>query len=426
MITLYLLKGCKYCSIVIKYLSRNPVNNLLLSVLTREKALELKKKDPRLKSFPILFLDLPNKNGTPKKKVKSISGSSTIINYFKSLNKQTKLSKKRKKTKYGESNKTLNGSNIDINYYNNNEGNIKNIREYRSNCFGKSEFDCHVMDRPFGPMDNQFILQNYQPKCSIPNRSHLTTQNNFFGNSTPGTVRWNLQKESRQSQNIPLLKTKQNQSQLNINIPRQYKDNHFNVGENCNMKSQLKDLKSNLIPQTNFGKYKSALDNSDIPFLTYGAGGTTFSRVTSEPYLFKQQQNPINSPSSGFISGNIKQYANNPNNFQPGLKDGLNSDFSINAQGIKKMKFGKENNIDNKENNIVNNYNSKYNSWTLPPPIYKSEQQNLDKARYIRRDMYPYMNMYGDKHKKTEKQTEKKSKRKPNKYTSPLGIEITF
>ena len=406
MITLYLLKGCKHCSIVIKYLSKNPVNNLLLSVLTREKALELKKKDSRLKSFPILFLNLPNKDGTPKKRVKSISGSSTIINYFKSLNKQTKLNKKNKKTKYGEPNKTLNGSNIDINFYNNNDGNIKNIREYRSNCFGKSDFDCHVMDRPFGPMDNQFILQNYQPKCAIHQRSDLPVQNKF-GNPTPGTAEWKAQRQPWLSQRIDLEGCKSKQNGLKINYPMQYKDNHINKEHSCKSKeSLLKNLKSNLVPKSKFGKYKSALDNSGVPLVTYGAGGTTNSRVTNDPYFFRRQQNPIDLQSNGYISGNLKKHVNNSKNFQPGLKEGLNSDFSINAQGIKSSKFGNPNVSDQFNRDL----GYQYNPWTLAPTAFERDQGNFALAQYFRRDMFPYNgNAFGTKKKKEKTTKEKKN-----------------
>ena len=445
MITLYLLKGCKHCTNVIKYLSKNPVNGLLISVLTRENAILLKKKDSRLKSFPILFLDLPKKDGTPKKNVKAISGSSTIINYFKSLNK---------KMKYGEQNKILNGSNIDINFYNNNDGNINNIREYRSNCFGKSEFDCHVMDRPFDPMDNKFLLQNYQPKCAIPQRSDLPIQNNFgtseYGNPTPGTAEWKAQRQPWLSQKIPLAKCKQNQNGLNINYPMQHKDNHINTKQNCKSKtSLLENLKSNLVPKSKFGKYKSALDNSGVPFLTYGAGGTTNSRISNDPYFFRKQQNPIDLQSNGFISGNLKNHVKNSNKFQPGLKAGLQSDFSINAQGIKSSKFGNPN-ISDEFIRESGKLGYKYNPWTLAPTAFDREQGNFALAQYFRRDMFPYNgNAFGQKTKtrknkiKTEKSSKKNlygnktpkvgnsnindSKNKQStKYVSPLGIEITF
>ena len=42
MITLYLLKGCKHCSKVLKYLSHHTVDNLLLFILNKTEALKLK------------------------------------------------------------------------------------------------------------------------------------------------------------------------------------------------------------------------------------------------------------------------------------------------------------------------------------------------------------------------------------------------
>ena len=82
MITLYLLKGCKHCSKVLKYLSNHTIDNLLLFILNKTEALKLKKQDSRLNTFPILFLSLPNENGLPNKTAKSIDGSENIIEYF--------------------------------------------------------------------------------------------------------------------------------------------------------------------------------------------------------------------------------------------------------------------------------------------------------------------------------------------------------
>lgn len=378
MITLYLLKGCKHCSKILKFLKNNTVNKLLLSILTKKEALNMKKLDNRLDEFPILFLCLPNNKGVPSKKsCIKYSGADNIINYFKkSLNK-------------------FNGSNIDINLDQNNNGNIKNIRQYRSNCFGKSNFNCHIMDRPFGPMDNQYLLQNYQPECAIPTRNNLPIKSKF-GNQ------------------IPILKCPQNNNNLNINYPLQFKDNNLNT--ECAYKNKAKledDLKTNLVPKTKFGKYVSALDNSNDPFLTYSAGGTTDSRVTKQPYFFTKQQNPIELQSSGYIKGDIKKYVDNPKNSQNLLKKGLNSKWSLDAQGVDN-KFGKD--LSNKNSN-------QNNPLVMVSTTNNEDQGNFAVAQYFRRDMFPHNgNFYGKKN-KIEKL---KNSKKINKYVSPLGIEISF
>ena len=110
-----------------------------------------------------------------------------------------------------------------------------------------------------------------------------------------------------------MVRCPQNNNGLNINFPLQFKNNNLNTKCGSKNKQQMqKDLAHNLIPKSKFGKYVHALDNSNAPFLTYGAGGTTDSRITNSPYLFTKQQNPVELQSSGYISGNLKKYAQNP------------------------------------------------------------------------------------------------------------------
>ena len=83
-------------------------------------------------------------------KTHSISGSSTIL--------QTLQNNFGKKNGYGTN--KLTGNAIEINYLNNNQGNINSlndIKKHRNNCFGT---ECHVMDRPFGPTDNQLFYKD--------------------------------------------------------------------------------------------------------------------------------------------------------------------------------------------------------------------------------------------------------------------------
>ena len=50
---------------------------------------------------------------------------------------------------------------------------LKILGNITKNCFGNK---CHVMDRPYGPCDNQFILQGYQSKNAAPIRSGFTNR----------------------------------------------------------------------------------------------------------------------------------------------------------------------------------------------------------------------------------------------------------
>ena len=191
------------------------------------------------------------------------------------------------------------------------------------------------------------------------------------------------------------------------------------------------------------------MDNSNAPFLTYGAGGTTDSRITNTPYLFTKQQNPVELQSSGYISGNLKKYAQNPKNSQKLLKKGFDSKWSINAQGINN--FGSNSDTDM---NITTNNNAKSsmknqvdipflsppyypvnrsNPYVMAPTAFDRDQGNFAVSQYFRRDMFPFNgNSYGKSKQNKFKTKESKSKNlksKENlskKYVSPLGIEITF
>jgi hypothetical protein len=401
MITLYVLKGCNYCTNVLDFLSRNTIDNLLIFVIDKKKAINFKSLNPRLNQYPALSLSLPRKDGTPKTKSQILTGTPKIMSYFGNIIQ----------------NKKLNGTNIDINLYNNNNGNIQNIRKYKSNCFGTSKFNCHVMDRPFGPTDNKLLLQNYQPKCSIPIRSNLPIKSKFGNVTTPGTKQWQNETKSWPHMQIPILKYKQDNN-LNINYPLQFKNNNLNTQCGLNNKTQLNnDLKSNLIPKSKFGKYVSALDNSNAPFLTYGAGATTDSRVTNTSYFNTPQQNPINLQSNGYIKGNLKKYVNNSDN-QNLLKNGFNSSWSINGQNINN--FGA--NTDTNPKLIK----SKNNSEVLAPTAFNSEQGNFAVAQYFKRDMnINNGNAYGKK-KKLNMGKNLNNKVTSKKFVSPLGIEINF
>ena len=352
MITTYLLQKCKHCKELLKYIKKNPNLNICLIIVSKDDIKSIKRNEPRIKQFPVAFTGNPKMNGLPYKNSHMISGSGFILNTLKN--------------NFG---KKLTGSNLpSFDYDYDNKGNISslnNIREHRNNCFGKN---CYVMDRPYGPSDNQFILQGYQPACARPLRSNLPVRGenkckfgkNYksyksykFGMTTPGTRAW-------QNEGVMGAKPLLNKSQLLSNklvnpINCSQKLNADSIGFNTALTFSNDYLNRECpIPVSKFGKYKKhklnkfgkdncnthvrAPVNSTYPFLTYAAGGNTISRITGQNYL--PEQIPIGNLSSAYISGNIKDFVkNNPS--QKFLSDGLNSKWSINAQGINK--YGKSN-----------------------------------------------------------------------------------
>ena len=101
------------------------------------------------------------------------------------------------------------------------------------------------------------------------------------------------------------------------------------------------------------------------------------------------------------------------------LKNGLNSKWSINAQGVNPRNnscFGQDN-IDHIEESPY----GEYNPWFLTTTGF-SGQGASGSAQYFKRNRFPYNgNAYGKVKNKV-----KVNKGKRTKYTSPLGIEITF
>ena len=270
------------------------------------------------------------------------------------------------------------------------------------------------MDRPYGPKDNQFILQGYQSNNAAPIRSHLPMRNvckNNFG-TTPGTYGWLAERKATEAykpEKMLLCDDSLNQHRnynkyAQVNVPSQYRDNQYNTS--CK--------------STRFGNSKTVNTpyKDNYSYLTYAAGGNGVSRVTGQN--FYNQQNPIGiqNPPSSYINGNLKKYVNNSNS-QEMLKNGLNSKWSINAQGVNPRNnscFGQDN-IDYLEKGPY----GEYNPWFLTSTGF-SGQGASGSAQYFKRDQFPYNgNAYGKVKNKV-----KVNKGKRTKYTSPLGIEITF
>jgi len=459
MITTYLLQNCKHCKELLKYIKKNPNVNICLIMVSKDDIKLIKENEPRIKQFPVAFTGNPKKNGLPYKNSHVISGSSTILDTLKNnFGNSNNVIKKR-----GNPTGTLTGSNIDIDYLNNNEGNISsltNIRKHRNNCFGNT---CHVMDRPFGPSDNQYILQGYQPPCALPIRSDLpirkSSDMNYFGMSTPGTKNWQLERQPWPPPRI-LVDDRNMEQYLNgnkivgMNVPRTFKDDYLNrkIWNPLNLNNfGTKGAKVTKVTN-NPNKFISGPVNQTAPFLTYAAGGNGVSRVTGKNFL--REQVPIErSPETAFISGNIKNYVSKNLNNQRLLAGGLDSPWSINAQGINY--YGNKNSNNNLNKNSNSSSSKKQikliNKVPRPPPVpsvpsvpKKSNKpfgdenpwtltrtvsgNGTNQTQYFKRQRFPQNgNGFGKKEKlKTKKETLKPKKKKEMKFTSPLGIEISF
>ena len=440
MITTYLLQNCKHCKDLLKYIKKNPNVNICLIMVSNNDIKLINENEPRIKQFPVAFTGNPKKNGLPYKNSHVISGSSTILETLKNNFGNSTNSNQNSHRNYKKD--TLRGSNIDIDYLNNNEGNISsltNIRKHRNNCFGNS---CHVMDRPFGPTDNQYILQGYQPPCALPIRSDLpirkseSNEMNYFGMTTPGTKNWQLERQPRPKPRI-LIDDRNTEQYLNgnqmvaMNTPRTFNDDYLNrkIWNPLNLNNfgtkGTKGTKRN----SYLNKFISGPVNQTAPFLTYAAGGNGVSRVTGKNYL--REQVPIErSPKTAYISGNIKNYVSKNLDNQRLLAGGLDSPWSINAQGINN--YG---NSSKKQIKLINKVprpsvpsvpsgskktNKPFgneNPWVLTRSV---SGNGTNQTQYFKRQRFPN-NGNGFGKKETLKQ-----KKKEMKFTSPLGIEISF
>jgi len=412
MITTYLLQNCKHCKDLLDFIKNNPNVNICLIMISKKDIPIMQNGDARMSQYPIAFTGSPTKFGLPKKGSGVMYGSKQILNAFKN--------------NFGD----LKGSNIKIDYKNNLDSNISSlsqIREKRNSCFGSS---CHIMDRPYGPYDNQYLLQGYQPPCAIPKRYDLPIKKFKYGMTTPGTRQWQLERKIWPKPKI-LINSKNSEQDLNVNknvkmnIPLTYSNDHIN------------QKVWNPLILNNFGNkqrtnYGNIPINQTAPFLTYAAGGNGISNITKQNYL--RQQVPIKkSPTTGYISGDIKKYAFNNYSNQELLANGLNSPWSINAQGITN-KYGNSS-IDNKVQ------------------LTRTVSGNgTNQAQYFKKKMFPNNgNGYGAKDVGLERSVIKKNDSKKNvpkkndskkneskkngpkkngtnkmKFTSPLGIEISF
>lgn len=379
MITIYILEKCKYCKDILKYLKNNPTQNVCLIIISKDDLSNIYKNEPRITQFPIAFTSTPKTNGLPYKNSHSITGSSTILETLKNNFGKKKMNNNI--FKYGKNS-------------------LNNIKVHRNNCFGR---ECQVMNRPFGPADNQFILQGYQSQNTKSKNSEFPVH---FGMTTPGTSSWKMERKPWSEPQILVNDKNNEQNSLgnvysNINKPKTY--SHDEINRKIYNPIELAKHGNNYINNSfgsNQNKFISSPVNSNYPFLTYAAGSNTVSRVSGKNYF--PEQHPLQSPyKNAYISGNLKDYSVKHAN-----QELLNRGFSY---GKKMNKYGNQ----------------------LVQTAFNSSQGHTGVAQLWKPNQFPNNgNNYGKsiKHTKTIKPVKKKivSKYKKNTFTSPLGIEISF
>ena len=370
MITLYLLKNCKHCTKIIEYINKNPNLNICAILISKAEIPNIKNNEPRITEFPVAFGGTPKKNGLPYKNSAMISGSNNILNVLQNS--------------FGQ---TLKGNQIEIKYKNNNEGNITNLKQYNKNCFGKSNVDLHVMDRPYGPCDTKFLLQGFQPPNARPKRPVLPVK---FGMTTPGTPEWNAERElsKRMAQELdrPIIRNDRNCEQemyanqiAHINYPRTYSNDYLN---------RLGRQTQKLNFGNRFGQMVSGQVNDNAPFLTYAAGGNTISRVSGKNYLPEQIPIQIQNSKNSYINGNLQEYALKNADKLKLLSKGISNKWTFNNQGL-----------------------NKYGKGLKEKGLKERKKKDSKKIKEIKKDTKP---------------PPQKESKKQMKFTSPLGIEITF
>ena len=175
MITIYLLKGCIHCDIVLKKLKEVSSRKICTIFIDKSEVMHLKIKDKRFKSFPIAFTGSPNSNGEPRKKSLSLSGSNRIINV---------INKIAKNNKFGNPSQ-LKGNNIEIKYELNNQGNIKTISQTKPKCFGGK---CQIMNRVNEPCKFGNNKSNNKSTKSTKSTKSKITKSKTINKSTKSNI----------------------------------------------------------------------------------------------------------------------------------------------------------------------------------------------------------------------------------------------
>ena len=383
MISIYLLQNCKYCDKILNFVKKNKHLNICIVLISRDQLDYYKKNDSRFTQFPVAFDGSMKQNGLPYKNAKMLTGSDQIIQSMR----------------FGK----LYGNPISIKYdKERSTGNITNIRQYRKNCFGKA---CNVMDRPYGPQDNMYILQGYQPSCATPVRSDLPIKSKTKFGTTPGTKQWQAERTDMQKTSSAPQKI------INASNCRQMQT----VNTDAKLNIPMTAPNDKLNQKCKFGKINSPI-NSNAPFLTWAAGGTTYSRTNGKQYL--PQQVPIkNSMSKSMISRDIKQYVKNKPDMKM-LQDGLNSPWSINAQGINSF-GGDEYSLLTTATNSGQGAGGIAQYWK--PRMHAMNGNLFDFGSKTK----PIKSIKPPKPPKKAKEPKKKPT-KAMKFTTPLGVEFTI
>ena len=214
MITVYLLKNCPACKSISTYINEFPSINICIIYVSHMNY-------PGLNKFPCAFNSLPNKNGLPKENSTKLTGSTKILTLLKNNNK--------KNNNFGNS--KIMGNEIEINY--DNISPLQNISQKMNSCFNGN---CNTrLDRPYGPCDNKYLLDNSQPTDALPNRSHIPVAN--YGKLKPKKSKSKLKPKKSKNKLKPKKsksKLKPKKSKCKIKCDKKNKKNKCKV--KCNKK----------------------------------------------------------------------------------------------------------------------------------------------------------------------------------------------
>ena len=135
--------------------------------------------------------------------------------------------------------------------------------------------------------------------------------------------------------------------------------------------------------------------NDNAPFLTYAAGGNTISRVSGKNYLPEQIPIQIQNSKNSYINGNLQEYALKNADKLKLLSKGMSNKWTFNNQGL-------------------NNYGKGLKEKGLK----ERKKKDSKKIKEIKKDEIIQS--------RDTKPPPQKETKKQMKFTSPLGIEITF
>ena len=118
---------------------------------------------------------------------------------------------------YTFGNSKIIGNEIEINY--DNISPLQNISQKTNSCFNGN---CNTrLDRPYGPCDNKYLLDNSQPTDALPNRSHIPVAN--YGKLKPKKSKSKLKPKKSKSKSKSKSKLKPKKSKCKIKCDKKNK-----------------------------------------------------------------------------------------------------------------------------------------------------------------------------------------------------------